>query len=148
MTLKLHQRPWFVNYIIAKRKGSPADHYRGAIELYLSPKLGARKAYDLTRMDLARLHLSMKHIPYRANHVLAVAASMYSFGAKHGLVPEGVNPSLGIERYPEPRRERFLSSDELARLGEAFRLLERDKKGPSKGLDPNETRRGSRRAVS
>lgn len=111
-------------HVDAKRKGSTASHYRSAIELYLLPKLGARKAYDLTRTDLARLHLSMKHIPYRANHVLAVVASMYSFGAKHSLVPEGFNPALGIERYPERRRERFLSSAELARLGEAFRRLE------------------------
>jgi integrase len=111
-------------HVDAKRKCSTASHYRSAINLYLLPKLGARKAYDLTRTDLARLHLSMKHIPYRANHVLAVIASMYSFGSKHGLVPEGVNPALGIERFPEPRRERFLSSDELARLGEAFRRLE------------------------
>ncbi|WP_442756846.1 tyrosine-type recombinase/integrase [Methylocystis sp. JAN1] len=111
-------------HVDAKRKGSTANHYRSAIELYLLPKLGARKAYDLTKTDLARLHLSLKHIPYRANHVLAVVASMYSFGAKHGLVLDGINPALGIERYPEPRRERFLSSDELARLGEAFRRLE------------------------
>ncbi|MBL1255965.1 site-specific integrase [Methylocystis sp. Sn-Cys] len=112
------------DHVDAKRKGSTASHYRSAIVLYLLPTLGARKAYDLTRTDLARLHLSMKHIPYRANHVLAVVASMYSFGAKHGIVPDGVSPALGIERYPEPRRERFLSSNELARLGEAFRHLE------------------------
>lgn len=115
---------FLAEHVDAKRKGSTANHYRSAIELYLLPKLGARKAYDLTKTDLARLHLSLKHIPYRANHVLAVVASMYSFGAKHGLVLDGINPALGIERYPEPRRERFLSSDELARLGEAFRRLE------------------------
>ena len=115
---------FLAEHVDAKRKCSTASHYRGAIDLYLLPKLGSRKAYDLTRTDLARLHLSMKHIPYRANHVLAVVASMYSFGSKNGLVPEGVNPALGIERYPEPRRERFLSSDELARLGDAFRRLE------------------------
>jgi integrase len=113
-------------HVDAKRKCSTESHYQSAINLYVLPKLGARKAYDLTRADLSRLHLSMRHIPYRANHVLAVVASMYSFGAKHGLVPEGLNPALGIERYPEPRRERFLSSDELTRLGGAFRQLELD----------------------
>lgn len=124
LTVRELSSRFLAEHVDAKRKSSTASHYRGAIELYVLPKLGARKAYDLTRMDLARLHLSMKHVPYRANHVLAVVASMYSFGAKHGLVPEGVNPALGIERYPEPRRERFLSSDELARLGDAFRRLE------------------------
>lgn len=115
---------FLAEHVDAKRKGSTASHYRSAIKLYLLPKFGARKAYDLTRSDLAKLHLSMKHIPFRANHVLAVIASMYSFGAKNRLVLDGINPALGIERYHEPRRERFLSSDELARLGEAFRRLE------------------------
>lgn len=51
---------------------------------------------------------------------------MYSFGERHGLVPKGYNPAARIERFPEARRERFLSTEELARLGEAFRKFESD----------------------
>jgi len=90
------------------------------------PKHGARKAHDFARADLARLHLSLQDRPYQANRLLAVVASMYSFGERHGLVPEGYNPAGRIERFPEARRERFLSREELARLGEAFRQFESD----------------------
>jgi len=38
-----------------------------------------------------------------------------------GLVPEGQNPAKNIKKYREPTRERFLTSEELARLGEALR---------------------------
>lgn len=49
---------------------------------------------------------------------------MYAFAGKHGLVPEGINPTRGIERFKEESRERFLSSDELERLGASIRLAE------------------------
>ena len=68
----------------------------------------------------------MRDRPYQANRLLAVVASMYSFGEKHGLTPEGHAPAARIERFPEARRERFLSTEELRRLGEAFRQLERE----------------------
>ena len=56
-----------------------------------------------------------------ANYVLAVVGSMYSFAQKRGLVPEGFNPASRIEKYPEQARERFLTSDELVRLGDSPR---------------------------
>ncbi|MBM3553775.1 MAG: site-specific integrase [Alphaproteobacteria bacterium] len=113
-------------HVRAKRKSSTAVHYRSLIDCYLLPKHGARKAHDFARADLARLHLSLQDRPYQANRLLAVVASMYSFGERHGLISEGHNPAMRIERFPEARRERFLSTEELGRLGEAFRQFEND----------------------
>ena len=53
-----------------------------------------------------------------------MVGSMYSFAGKRGLVPDGVNPARGIEKYAEDGRERFLSTDELVRLGAAIRKAE------------------------
>lgn len=117
---------FFAEHVDAKRKSSTAVHYRSLIDCYLLPKHGARKAHDFARTDLARLHLSIQDRPYQANRLLAVVASMYSFGERHGLVPEGYNPAARIERFPEARRERFLTTEELGRLGEEFRQLESD----------------------
>jgi integrase len=49
---------------------------------------------------------------------------MYSYGSRHGLVPEGLNPARGIERYKEESRERLLSVAELERLGASIRQAE------------------------
>ena len=117
---------FLAEHVGAKRKSSTAVHYRSLIECHLLPKHGSRKAHDFARADLARLHLSLQDRPYQANCLLSVVASMYSFGERHGLVPEGYNPAARIERFPEARRERFLSTEELARLGEAFRKFESD----------------------
>src|SRR5262249_53347678 len=39
-------------------------------------------------------------------------------------VPEGFNPARGIEKFKESRRERFLTGEELERLGVAIREAE------------------------
>jgi integrase len=112
------------DHVEAKRKGSTAIHYRSLIKRYLLPAHGGRRASELARTDLARLHVSLRDRPYQANRLLAVVASMYSFRERHGLIPEGCNPATKIDRFPEARRERFLSTEELARLGDVFRSFE------------------------
>jgi integrase len=87
---------------------------------------GSLKAEALTRGQLASLHSKMRETPYAANRALAVWSKLFSWAADRGLTPEGFNPASRIERYGEQGRERFLTSDELARLGDALRLAETD----------------------
>jgi integrase len=115
----------FLNeHVGAKRKGSTAAHYRGILDRLVVPKLGSRKAEKVTTGDMAHIHLDLHDHPYRANRMLAVIGSMYSFGIKRKMLPLGTNPVRGIEKYPERGRERFLSGAELARLGDAIREAE------------------------
>ena len=83
---------------------------------------GAIKAEALTRAQVAALHVRMAATPYAANRMLAAVSSLYPWAERHGLLPEGHrNPAAGITRYKELGRERFLTTDELARLGDALR---------------------------
>lgn len=41
-----------------------------------------------------------------------------------GLRPDGTNPRKHIRKYPEEKRERFLSAAELRRIGEVLREME------------------------
>lgn len=56
--------------------------------------------------------------------MLAVVGSMYAFAGRAGIVPEGTNPARGIDKFKESRRERFLTGEELERLGSAIREAE------------------------
>jgi integrase len=47
-----------------------------------------------------------------------------------GLRPDGSNPCRHVERYPERRLERYLSSSELTRLGEVLADAERNEQEP------------------
>jgi integrase len=51
-------------------------------------------------------------------------SAVFSWAARLGEVPEDVNPVRGITRFREQGRERFLSNDEIVRLGEALREAE------------------------
>ena len=115
---------FLVDHVRAKRKGSTGDRYEHALKAHVIPAIGPTKVEKLTRATVAKLHLKLKSKPAMANYVLAVVGSMYSFAQKRGLVPEGFNPASRIEKYPEQARERFLTSDELVRLGDALREAE------------------------
>jgi integrase len=79
---------------------------------------GSTKAEALSRAQVAALHRSMAATPYQANRTLAAISSLYSWGERHGYLPEGHgNPARKIGRYREQGRERFLTSDEMVRLG-------------------------------
>lgn len=113
-------------HVKAKRKAATASHYEDALNRLVLRTLGKRKAKEVTRGDLAKLHLSLAKTPFQANRMLAVVSSMYQWAGKHGETPDGYNPASGIERFAEEGRERFLSADELERLGSAIRLAETD----------------------
>jgi len=66
-----------------------------------------------------------KRYPVTANRALACVSSMFTFGEKHDLLPPGhVNQTKGIEKFAETARERYLSIEELERLGAAIREAE------------------------
>ncbi len=115
---------FLADHVGSKRKASTKANYEDILRRLVLPKMGKLKAKDVSRADVARMHLANGDTPYQANRILAVMGSMYGFGSKHGLVPEGINPARGIERYKEKGRERYLSLEELERLGAALRLAE------------------------
>ncbi len=56
--------------------------------------------------------------------MLRVLSSLFTFAGKAHVVPVGFNPCRGIEYFPEEGRERYLTTPELARIGEAIREAE------------------------
>jgi integrase len=123
-TIKELAEAFLQRHVEAKRKAGTAAHYADVLNRIVLPELGSEKVDAIKRADLARLHLKWAHTPFQANRILAIVGSMYAFGGKVGLVPDGFNPARGVERFPESGRERFLSTDELERIGAAIREAE------------------------
>ena len=107
-------------YVGPMLKPGTAIGYRIALE-ELRRAHGALKATALTRSHVATLHFRMADRPYAANRAVAVWSKAFAWAASAGLVPEGQNPAKNIKKYREEGRERFLTSEDLARLGEALR---------------------------
>lgn len=59
-----------------------------------------------------------------ANRVVALLGSIFSFAIAQGLRTD--NPAHGIKKFREQRRERFLSGEEIARLGSTLREMEQE----------------------
>jgi len=71
-----------------------------------------------------KLHTSKSSTPAAANYAVAALGSLYTWAAQRGQVPEGFNPTRRIAKFRENRRERFLTTPELQRLGDALREAE------------------------
>jgi integrase len=87
------------------------------LRLYVLPALGRRRAAAIALKDIADLHHEMRDKPVQANRMLALLSKMFNLAERWGLRSPGSNPCRGVDRFPERRRERFLSAGELERLG-------------------------------
>jgi integrase len=106
----------------AKRKPRTAREYRRLFEKVILPVLGRKRIGEVTRQDVARLHHAKRETPTEADRALALLSVLFTFAERQGERPDGSNPCRHVERFPQRRRERFLSADELARLGDALAL--------------------------
>jgi integrase len=147
-TLRELAEIFLADHVEAKRKPSTAAHYRSLLEKVVLPELGSRKAEQVTTSDLAKLHAKMRDRPYQANRMLEVVGSLYSFANKRKILALASNPARAIEQYPEKGRERYLTADELSRLGDTVREAETaglpyeiDEAKPTAKHAPKEARR-------
>lgn len=111
-------------HISLRIKASTAKEYRRSLEKFILPKLGAMLVTEVTRTDIANFHHDLRHVPYQANRCLEIISKMFNLAELWGLRPDGSNPRRLIQKYPEVKRERFLSLEEIKRLGSVLREIE------------------------
>jgi integrase len=115
---------FMAEHVKPKRKTGTAATYRYVIESVVKAHLGTTKADKLTPAAVARMQNALQGTPSWANRAVAVVSSMYGFAARIGIVTKNVNPASKIGKYSERNRERFLTGDELERLGATIREAE------------------------
>jgi integrase len=114
-------------HIAVHLKESTAREYRRNLRRFILPVLGRHKVLEVTRADVARFHHDLRHIPYQANRNLEIISKMFNLAEMWGLRPDGSNPRRHLRKYPEQKRERFLSPSELRRLGEVLDAMEAER---------------------
>ena len=107
-----------------KLKAGSRKDYESALLGHAIPAIGNLAVSAIAAPDLNRLHLKLADRPYRANRILAYIGSVFSWAQRNGLVERGFNPAPDVQRFREPSRERYLTSDEIGRLGEVLRQAE------------------------
>jgi integrase len=115
---------------------------RSRINCHVKPLLGKRGVAGLTRRDIecfqadvaagktARLRQQVGRSGQAtggrgvAARAVGMLGSILEFAKRHGWIVE--NPVRGVRRFPDNKRRRFLSPDELVALGKAMRYTESD----------------------
>lgn len=108
------------------KKPSSVAEDRRLIAKRVKPALGRKKVTSLTRADVTRFHNGLRATPYEGNRTLALLSKMMNLAEAWNLRPDASNPCRHVKRFRETKHERFLSADELARLGNALAAAERD----------------------
>jgi integrase len=111
-------------HVASKRKARTQYEYELLLNVHILPRLGSRRITDVRRVDVARLHAALSDRPFVANRCLALISSIWNWAARRDEVQFASNPAKGIDRNPEQGRERYLTSKEFERLGNALRTAE------------------------
>jgi integrase len=122
------------------KKASTVKDDRGRIEAHIKPLLGHRRVSSITSADIERFLVDVAggktrtdatetghRNPVRggrgvATRTTATLGAIFTFARRQRMRPD--NPVHGVPKYVINRKERFLTTDELERLGAAIREAE------------------------
>lgn len=107
-----------------KKKPKSVQEDEALLRRCVLPALGRIKVNAVTRKDVSRMHHGLSKTPTQANRALSLFSKMMNLAERWGVRPDGTNPCRHVDRYRETKRERFLSSEELRRLGDALKESE------------------------
>jgi len=124
LTVEALSRLFMAEHVEPKRKRHTAASYETLFRRHINPAIGKTLVSELRRADIVKLQSAMRTTPKLANKSLAVISSMFGFAARRELVTDGTNPARGIDRFREEGRERFLTNEEMGRLGDALNEAE------------------------
>lgn len=103
---------------------STSRTYKMLIKRHILPKIGRLLADEVALQDVARVHHALRGQPRTANQALAVLSRMLNLAERWGYRPVNSNPCSAIGRFPEAKRERYLTAEEMQTLGDKIRAEE------------------------
>ncbi len=121
-TLETFAERYRTEYAEAHKRPHSVASEASLLRVHLLPALGAKRLDVIRSSDVARFHAALREKPYTANRCLALLHHVFRMAATWGVLPEKHrDPTRDVRAYREQARERFLSPNEAARLGEALR---------------------------
>ena len=109
------------------RKASTLSLYDLYFRIHILPAIGSKRANDVTEADIRKLHRQIGiegEKTSTANRVVATLSGFFTWGIKVKEIDRTDNPARTVDLFKETSRERYLTTDELARLGAALREAE------------------------
>ena len=131
---------WYLTDAKGHVKTSTLAMDRSRIERHVKPLIGRQTVASLTHADVARLQADIAAGKTAdkekregrggrtsggrgvAARTVGMLSTILEFARRHRIIAE--NPARGIEKYPDGKVRRFLTLDEISRLGKAMREAE------------------------
>ena len=110
-------------------KPGTLKNYRQALRRDIEKHaLGALKIDRVTQQDVRKLHgeVLKRGAPRQAKHVVQFLSRAFTSAGDDGLIPKTLNPARGIDfsELAAVKRERFLTTEELDRVGEVLAAMD------------------------
>ncbi|WP_150523127.1 tyrosine-type recombinase/integrase [Roseibium sediminis] len=108
---------YIAEYVELHNRPTTQRHIKWIFEKVIRPKLGHLKVASVKRKDIIRLHTKLASTPSKANQTLAYLSKAFNLAEIWEWREEQTNPVRLVKRYKENERDRYLSNEELTRLG-------------------------------
>lgn len=126
---------YLTEYAVLHKKSYSIDIDKVHLKNDMLPKLGNITILSLTIQDILEFHLSLKHKFISANRCIALVSKILNLAEKWGLRPDAGSLCQHINKYPENKRDRFLSMEEIEKLFEALKEAEANKTEPPSSIN-------------
>ncbi|MGL4576660.1 MAG: tyrosine-type recombinase/integrase, partial [Burkholderiaceae bacterium] len=117
------------DYSKTRNRPSTQISYQRQIDRSIVPAFGSKKIPDVTRADVIALMKHMEKSPTQANRVLSCIRKMFNMAELWDYRPDGSNPCRHVPKYPEKRRTRLITDEQM---GQLFAYLD---KADAEGLE-------------
>lgn len=113
-------------HVDVHNKASTATYVKDIVRrIVLKDPIAKLKVADVTEADVSQFLNRLAQTPTTANRVRSAISKAFSLAETWGHRDRNSNPCVGVKKFPEKPRERFLSPLEFAAVGQALALAER-----------------------
>ncbi len=108
-------------YVEMHCKPATVSHYAVMLRKHIVPALGKLLVAEVERKHIMEFQYGLRDMPTVANRGVDILVKMFGLADAWGWRPSGKNPCQFVRRYKvEKHHERFLTPEELYRLGRAL----------------------------
>ena len=126
ITMKELANRYMEEYALLHKKPLSVAADERSLRLVILPALGHLPVKGITRADVAKMMHTHKDEPVKANRAFALLSKALNLAEAWGIRQDASNPCRHVKKFPERPKQRFLSEDELSRLGKVMKDCEQE----------------------
>ena len=105
-------------YVAMHCKPNTIKHYGLMLKKHIVPRLGTLRVSEVEGRHILNFQYRLSDMPTVSNRCVDILVKMFNLAELWEMRPPGRNPCKSVRRYKvDPHKERFLTPEELARLG-------------------------------